>query len=240
MNIRTKISSLIIRNTPISVKEYLRKHGFKEFANNFINKSEGELMYQVQFYEFFKKDKKEVLREWWEKYRELKRINKLCKFSTKTKTLDVGCGIISVLHFIKGKKFAIDPLAEEYKRIYNYPKNIKLIKADGENIPFRDKYFDVVFCTNVLDHTNDASLVISEIARVLKDKGLFVLSIYIFNKKFERDPAHTYVFSKKDIISLIRKNFKIVFIKEQKNMIKPYEWGEPNPNTELFLLLKKI
>ncbi len=44
----------------------------------------------------------------------------------------------------------------------------KLIESDGENLPFRDKEFDYVICSHVLEHANDPVKFISEQMRVAK------------------------------------------------------------------------
>lgn len=43
----------------------------------------------------------------------------------------------------------------------------------GEELPFRDGTFDMVFCCDVLEHVSSVSTVISEVSRVLKKGGAF-------------------------------------------------------------------
>ena len=43
----------------------------------------------------------------------------------------------------------------------------------GECLPFADASFDIVYCCDVLEHVKDLEMVISEIARVLKEGGIF-------------------------------------------------------------------
>jgi 2-polyprenyl-3-methyl-5-hydroxy-6-metoxy-1,4-benzoquinol methylase len=38
----------------------------------------------------------------------------------------------------------------------------------GEDLPFADESFDIVYCSDVLEHVNDLGKVISEISHVLK------------------------------------------------------------------------
>ncbi len=44
----------------------------------------------------------------------------------------------------------------------------------GEDLPFADESFDIVYCSDVLEHVNDLEKVISEISRVLKPNGVFL------------------------------------------------------------------
>jgi ubiquinone/menaquinone biosynthesis C-methylase UbiE len=48
----------------------------------------------------------------------------------------------------------------------------RIINASGENIPFSDNTFDVVFSTNVLEHVENPVKVLSEALRVLKPGGI--------------------------------------------------------------------
>lgn len=201
------------------------------------------LSFQKKWAKEFKKNKLKVL-EYWEKYCYLKEINKICKISQKKKILDVGCGISTVLHFIEGEKFGIDPLADEYLKFYNYPKDITIKRGRGEKIPFPDKYFDVVFCTNTLDHVANPRKTIKEIHRVLKEDGYFILMVNIFDKRKKHyDPVHHHCFLVKDIISLIEKKFKIVFKDvSSKPQLQSYlkECKTPKKKEELILVAKKI
>jgi SAM-dependent methyltransferase len=47
--------------------------------------------------------------------------------------------------------------------------------ACGENIPYPDATFDVVFSDNVLEHLAEPAKAFAEIARVLKPDGQFLL-----------------------------------------------------------------
>src|SRR5262245_39422256 len=47
----------------------------------------------------------------------------------------------------------------------------------GERLPFADAVFDTVVCCQVLEHVFDERLVVSEVARVLKPGGTFILSV---------------------------------------------------------------
>lgn len=207
-----KLIQVLSDIVPDGVRTSLRLMGFQKILSIFINKSEGELIYQFNWVKKFKNNKGKV-KEYWSKYLYLGEVNKICNFDSNTKVLDVGCGISTVLHFIKGKKYGIDPLADEYKKIYDYPKDISIQKGVGEQIPYRKSFFDVVFCSNVLDHTDNPKAVIKEISRVLKKGGYFVLTIHIFNKSFKRDPAHPHTFTRKDVYSLTGACFRPVFQK---------------------------
>ena len=152
----------------------------------------------------------ERVREYWIRYRHMEEIHSICGFEESTRVLDVGCGISSVLHFIPGDRYGIDPLAEEYQKLYSYPAALTIQKADAESLPFADAFFDVVFCSNVLDHINDPGKTIEEIVRVLRPKGYFILTVEIFTQKHKRDPAHPHCLLKSEVEQLISGRFEKV------------------------------
>lgn len=82
--------------------------------------------------------------------------------------IDVGSGPLSVFEDTKNNIIAIDPLMDEYKKIYKEETRIKHIKASGEELPFKDKEFDYSYCCNVIDHTPNPEKMVSELARVSK------------------------------------------------------------------------
>lgn len=56
-------------------------------------------------------------------------------------------------------------------------KGITVIQADARNLPFPDSYFDIVVCLDVIEHIAEDHLVTSEIFRVLKPGGKFLISV---------------------------------------------------------------
>ncbi|HUV46572.1 MAG TPA: class I SAM-dependent methyltransferase [Candidatus Bathyarchaeia archaeon] len=236
-----KLIARLIIITPLFLRRFLRRLGLTPIIDIFLTKEEGELIFQLTWVNKFRKNKNKLL-QYWNKSRSLEQIKKICQFKKKTKVLDVGCGIMTVLHFIKGRRYGIDPLIDEYKKIYSYPKGINVIKAGAEKTPFPANFFDVVFCTNALDHVNDIKQAVAEITRVLKTKGYFVLIVDIFKKKHRRDVPHPYTLTKKDVLFLIKKNFKIIFEnKSTQSRSDLYMKNKPSKRKfqELVLILKK-
>lgn len=241
LQMRLNITSRLVRVTPRSFQSFLKLLGFQKIVSLLINKSEAELIFQTNWMQKFSSSKQEVL-EYWRRYRYLDEIEKICNFTQDKKVLDVGCGISTVLHYIRGQKYGIDPLADEYLKMYRYPNGISVQKGVGEKIPFPDEYFNVVFCSNVLDHTEDPKQVISEIYRVLKNENHLVLVVHIFDKNFKRDPAHPHTFTKRDVFSLVKKRFQVVFEKESPAVgLYRYvvEGKRKDGNKELVMVFKK-
>lgn len=86
-------------------------------------------------------------------------------YATDKKTLDIGSGGSSYDKFFPNRLTVdIDPLRK--------PE----IVADAHNLPFRDNEFEVVLCTEVLEHVKNPFKVEEEIRRVTKPGGMLILS----------------------------------------------------------------
>ncbi len=213
---------MVLKYFPKPIKDFVKSYAwYKKFGfeklfwivkNRYTNKYYAELAFQVEWVKTFKQNKDKVL-ECWKEYRSLDDILKICNFKEKTRVLDVGCGISTVLHYIPGERYGIDPLADYYNKIYKYPKGITVMKGFGENIPFPDSFFDVVFCSNALDHVSNPVKTVSEIHRVLKNSGLFVLIVETFDRPVSRDLAHPHNFTKRDVLKMVNA-FEIAFMEE--------------------------
>ncbi len=179
----------------------------------FNDKQRTELRFQKQWHEFSWEDILVKLKDYWYSYRYLDEIEKYVEFNETKRILDVGCGITSVLNIIQGDKYGIDPLIEEYKKLYPLDKSIMWMVGYGEDIPFDDSFFDIVFCSNVLDHSDNPPIVISEIKRVIKNNGKLVLTVDIFRDKKKRDKAHPHSLTEKDVDDLLVSDFQILFKK---------------------------
>ena len=71
-----------------------------------------------------------------------------------------------------GRDWTVLDISEEMGKIV--PNEIKFICANAESIPLPDNSFDFIIIRSVLEYTN-IDLVLSEVKRVLKEEGYFVL-----------------------------------------------------------------
>ena len=97
--------------------------------------------------------------------------------------LDVGCGPISVFESSDKNIIAVDVLINRYGEIVDLSDKIKYINIVDENLPFDDSLFDYVWCHNVIDHTPDEPLLMSEMIRVLRPGGIFYFHVYLSKEK---------------------------------------------------------
>jgi SAM-dependent methyltransferase len=91
--------------------------------------------------------------------------------------LDVGCGPRGSLEWAVGAAEAVgvDPLADRYRGLQTRDHRMTYVNAYAEAMPFTNSHFDDAFCFNALDHTADFRRALTEIARVLKPGGRFLL-----------------------------------------------------------------
>jgi SAM-dependent methyltransferase len=99
------------------------------------------------------------------------------EFYRGKKILDIGCGPLGSLEWADraARRVGLDPLADKYKALGTDRQAMEYVNAEAEKMPFADGTFDVVSTFNSLDHVEDLARVISEIKRVLKPGGLFLL-----------------------------------------------------------------
>ena len=190
---------------------------------------------------FSQPETKAKVLEYWNNFRYLREIRKHIPFDETTITLDVGCGISTVLHYLTGKRYGIDPLADRYKSIYLYPDDIYIQTAYGESIPFSNNFFNVVICSNCIDHTDHPQRTLTEIRRVLKPGGYFILTCEVFPADLgKRNVGHPHSMTLTNLMTLVE-GFSIVERWESPWVgLRGYVLG--NPPTEqleqIFLLRK--
>lgn len=91
--------------------------------------------------------------------------------------LDVGCGKGRFANAIKRvypkvNLYGLDISEELLKSV---PPNIKTFKGSMLNIPFKDNFFDVVYCVEALEHAVRVEQAIREMCRVLKPGGKLII-----------------------------------------------------------------
>lgn len=107
-----------------------------------------------------------------------------------TTILDLGCGegdSIDLFGNVKSDVIwhgvDIEGSPEVKKRLR---KSDSISSFDGVNLPYPDRYFDLIFCNQVLEHARNPDALITDAFRVLKPNGLFVGSVSYM------EPYHSY------------------------------------------------
>lgn len=105
--------------------------------------------------------------------------------------MEVGCGLgIDFRHFASGQglKVGLD-LSHQSLRLAKQPLEAyglqePLVCGDGENLPFENNKFDLVYSWGVIHHSADPPAVVKEIYRVLKPGGRVIAMIYNLRSLF--------------------------------------------------------
>lgn len=101
--------------------------------------------------------------------------------NVNSKILDVGCNVTCISRLLKlGRHFGVEPLADKLN-IPERVKDVEIKQGMGENLPYSDSFFEICFCRNVIDHTQEPDKVITEMYRVLRPGGYMILASYVYN-----------------------------------------------------------
>lgn len=132
--------------------------------------------------------------------------------------LDIGCGVGRFASLAAAWGYKVEGI--EIKKApfliasekYGYLKNIKFLQGDFIKYKFDESSFDVVVCTEVIEHVVHPEAVINKIRRVLKKGGLCILTTP-HNQKYwtvlDRYAEHKKRFSEKEIRGLFQ-SYRIV------------------------------
>lgn len=95
--------------------------------------------------------------------------------------LDIGCGPRGSLEWasMASRRMGLDPLAKEYLRLGASEHQMEYIDSPSEQIPLPDAQCDAVFAFNSLDHVESVDQTLSEIKRVTRPGGIFLLIVEI-------------------------------------------------------------
>ena len=134
-----------------------------------------------------------------------KYIDNLIEQNPNWKILDVGCG------YTAHEKATVVCDTQDLSSFY---KNKKFIKIDGKTLPFKDKEFDFVIASHVIEHVENVSFFINELERV-SSKGYIELPTSLEdNLVFENKNDHIWHTEFDDI------NYKLL-IKKRFQYLEP-------------------
>lgn len=89
-------------------------------------------------------------------------------FYSGKRMLDIGCGPRGSLEWAvdAAERVGLDPLADRYRELQARDHDMAYVNGGAEAIPFPSARFDVISSINSLDHVDDVTQAIAEIARV--------------------------------------------------------------------------
>ena len=121
-------------------------------------------------------------------------INKIIEKNPNWKILDIGCG------YRPHNKASTIADAQDFS---NYYKDKKFVHIKEKKLPFKDREFDFVIASHVIEHVNDFEFFIKEIERI-SSKGYIELPTRLGdNLVFENKKDHIWWFTYDDTNNLI-------------------------------------
>ena len=73
------------------------------------------------------------------------------------------------------------------------------VLADAHNLPFRENIFDLIICEHLLEHVKKPWIVIEDIYRVIREKGIIYVEVP-FMTPYHGKPNHYFNMSKSNLI----------------------------------------
>ena len=117
-------------------------------------------------------------------------VNSTLSKNTNWKILDIGCGY-------RANKNAT--IIADIQDLSNHYKGKKFIKINGKNLPFKDKEFDFVIASHVIEHVEDFEFFMKELERI-STKGYIELPSRLGdNLIFENKNDHVWWFAYDDV-----------------------------------------
>jgi len=111
-------------------------------------------------------------------YRVVGDLLSLESFDEKT-VLDVGCGCGGLLASLRGRglKVGADVSSKAVAFAVSAVKDAFFVVCDAANLPFRKECFDVVVCSEVLEHVPSPEKVSMQINRVVRNNGILIVTV---------------------------------------------------------------
>ena len=121
-------------------------------------------------------------------------VNDTLSKNTDWKILDVGCGY-------SANKYA--SVIADIQDLSGFYKERKFIKIKEKNLPFKDKEFDFVVASHVIEHVEDFEFFIRELERISSKGYLELPSRLGDNLVFENVNDHIWWFSFDDVNNML-------------------------------------
>lgn len=165
--------------------------------------------------------------------------------STSLKVLDIGCGAGTISFYIANRGNRVVGIDIAKKAIHACNQSAKILSLNNlvkfRNIMFPEKVpsekFDLVICSEVIEHIRNDDLAIRKIYTVLNYGGLLILSTPSKNaplyklglvKDFDKRVGHLRRYSVRELSNLCKKNgFKILETKKTEGILRNFLFLNP-------------
>jgi SAM-dependent methyltransferase len=150
-------------------------------------------------------------------------IHEWCSVEGSSRVLDFGCFDGYTLRALRRRVditgVGVDISADAVRLAAELTKthDLQFIVADGVALPFPDGHFDVVVCSEILEHVPDLDAVLSELARVLRVGGRLYATmpnslVHVFPplrplcRRVDRIEGHVRRLTKDDFLEITRRH----------------------------------
>lgn len=128
------------------------------------------------------------------------------------KILDLGCGDGVLSHLLNSKGAIVSgidysEIAIEFAKEKTKGSTIDFTHGSAYDLPYDDNSFDIVVSSDVIEHLQNTSIYLSEIKRVVRPKGLVVISTPIRFTEKPLDTMHVVEWYQGEFIKLIESYF---------------------------------
>lgn len=183
------------------------------------------------------------------------------------KILDFGCGNGDGVHFLAAENKSNEIIGVDLDislAASRYP-DLQFIKLENGSLPFAADCFDVVYASDVLEHVSDLESAITEITRVLKAVGKFIISIPHYrtekilaaaNPDYLKQIGHQRIFARDELEKKLEQSgFKIIsrrqkgaflffalwlLLRKKKNILNQRGEFEPTPFYKALMVLNQF
>ncbi|HEX5136472.1 MAG TPA: methyltransferase domain-containing protein [Planctomycetota bacterium] len=114
--------------------------------------------------------------------------------------------------------FGVDPLVRQHA------PGGRAVTARAEELPYPDASFDAALALNVVDHVEDPGRCLAEAARVLRPRGVLILSCNVYARAWlllraarvrllgrrNNDVLHPHHFTARSLLALARRRFDVL------------------------------
>lgn len=174
----------------------------------------------------------------------LKVINKFLLKGKKNKILDIGCGAGTLSLYLASKKNEVLGIDIAENAIYSCKSSaeyLNLKNVSFQQMPFPDKIpngkFDLIICSEVLEHLKDDKLALKKIFSLLNNGGIAIIStpsidapIYRLGlaRKFDERVGHLRRYSLEKLVSMCKESgFIIIETRKTEGVLRNFLFLNP-------------
>jgi len=158
-----------------------------------------------------------------------------CSLPRGSHVADIGCGAGGTLDYLErsglcdavGLDYSATLLKEAIPRF----ASMRLVRGQAESLPFKNSFFDALFCECVLSVLGERIKALHECVRVLREGGFLILSDVFAARStaLHRPAAHSHlpgagrVLEKDDLVGFLNENgFSLLLWEEHEMLLKEF------------------